>query len=217
MRHWISRFLVAAAMVGGASLALAFSDGPRTSRTGAPAIGPIAAETTCRSCHGDFAINTGGSVEILGAPSLYSTGRTYDIRVRVNSAQTTGSPSRVWGFELTAVRMSDGQGTGTFADVAGQGTVIQNGTGSYSTRQYIGQAAAGLKTGAASPVEWLVRWTAPASGPGAITFYAVGMAADGDGNTGGDYVYSTSFAAQDTTTPTLPMSWGKVKDRYRAR
>ena len=90
-------------------------------------------------------------------------------------------------------------------------------TGSYSTRQYIGQAAAGLKTGAASPVEWLVRWTAPASGPGAITFYAVGLACDGDEGTGGDYVYTTSFAAQDTTTPALPMSWARVKDRYRAR
>lgn len=212
MRQWIARTFVIAALVAGASLAIADPNGPPTRRTGAPTIGSIGAESTCQGCHGGNTLNSGGSVEILDAPTLYSTGRTYDIRVRVNSSQTAGSPGRNWGFELTSVRMSDGQGTGTFANVSGQGTVIANGSGSYATRQYVAQASP--RTGA-SPAEWLVRWTAPVTGVGALTFYACGVACDGDGSEDGDWVYTTSFAAQDTTTPTLPVTWGQVKDRYR--
>jgi hypothetical protein len=215
MPRWITRITVAVAVVVGASLAIASSDGPNTRLTGAPAIGSIGAEGTCQNCHGGNALNSGGSIELLDAPTLYSVGRTYTVRVRLSSTQTAAQTSRLWGIEMTAVRMSDGQGTGTFANIAGQGTTIANGSGSYATRQYVAQAAAGLHSGAASPAEWQVQWTAPATGVGAIAFYLAGLAANGNGNTSGDWVYTTSFAAQDTTTPTRTLTWAQVKDHYR--
>ena len=42
-------------------------------------------------------------------------------------------------------------------------------------------------------------WTAPASGSGVVTFYAAGNAADGDGGTAGDYIYTTTLVVAQNT------------------
>ena len=42
------------------------------------------------------------------------------------------------------------------------------------------------------PVTWQFDWTVPDPAVGTITFYAAGNAANGNGSTSGDYIYSVS-------------------------
>ena len=43
-------------------------------------------------------------------------------------------------------------------------------------------------------------WTAPTTGTSTVTFYASGNAADGDGSTSGDYIYTTSLPISNVTS-----------------
>ncbi len=207
------RLLVPALLVLSAALVWAYAGGPPDASTAAPAIASVPAEGTCLDCHDTNTPDTGGSLQLLDVPALYREGRTYTLTVRLASSQTAGSSGRTWGFQLTAVRMSNGAGAGTFANVAGQGTQIISGGGSYASRRYIEQSSA--RGGQASPVEWLVDWTAPGPNAGAITFYAAGVAGNGGQGSNNDWVYTASVATQDTVTPVLPASWGRVKAHYR--
>lgn len=211
MRHLILRCSVLAILVSG--VAIAYDGDPPASRTGAPAVGGKPAESSCLSCHNDFAINDGGSVQVINAPTHYQPGTAYTLTVRLTSSQTSGDAGRVWGFQLTAVRASDGNGTGTFANVAGQGTMIVAGAGNFATRSYV-EVGSNSQQGAASPVEWQVQWTAPNPGVGQVRFYACGVAAAGGGGSNGDWVYTGSHTTDDIT-PTLSASWGAVKSNYR--
>lgn len=212
MRMW-TRWVVTLVLLGGAAVAMADSGGPPTRRTGAPSVAGVAAESNCTGCHGDFALNTTGTVQIVNAPDIYTPGTTYDITVRVTTANTAGSSGRGWGFEATAVRLSDGAGSGTWANVTGQNTSISSGTVGAVTRSYIRQTNARFNT--ASPVDFVVRWTAPNPGVGTVTLFAAAVAADGDGSEAGDYVYTGSKAMIDLTTPATTATWGQVKQRYR--
>ena len=73
----------------GAGAALASSGGPPQSMTGAPG------EGLCTDCHADFAVGTNGATALLDAPQYYKGGSTYTLTVRIESGQTTGSPSAV--------------------------------------------------------------------------------------------------------------------------
>jgi len=206
--------VVLAALALWAAVAFARTSGAPASRTGAPAIGGVAAEPSCVACHGGNALNTGGSVSILGAPALFRAGRTYRLTVHLASTQTAASSTRNWGFQMTAVDTADGQGAGTFTVVNAAETKLVAGSGSYATRSYVDQIATGTKDGAVSPVEWQVDWTAPATSSTRVRFFAAGLAGDGDGGTSGDWVYTGTAATTDTVTAALPRTWGAVKSTY---
>ena len=212
-RTWIHAAVIAA-LVAWAAIALARSSGAPAARTGAPAIASIPAESNCTGCHGGNALNTNGSVTILDVPALFRGGRTYRLRVHLASTQTGGASGRVWGFQMTAVDTATGLGVGTFALVDAAQTGLVTGTGSFASRTYANQISGGIRSGAASPVEWQVDWTAPATGVTRVRFYAAGFAGDGSGNTSGDWVYTGSAAATDTTTPAIPVTWGRIKSAY---
>jgi hypothetical protein len=68
---------------------------------------------------------------------------------------------------------------------------------------------------------WTFTWTAPATA-GAASFYAVGLAADGDGTPNGDSwnwygdAVNTAFAITvQPQAPALSGSWGRLKGAYR--
>ena len=196
-RRWIR--LVVPLVLCAAGVAFAFSTGPPASETGSPAIGTAPAEATCRGCHTTNPLNSGGSVTILNAPAVYKPDSTYILTVELASTQTSGSAGRKWGFELTAANGTTGAGYGTlaltFADTTT--TRIINGAGSFSTRRYGQHISAGTRTGAASPVSWTMRWTAPnaASSTAEARFFAAGNAANGDGSSSGDWIYTGSAAS----------------------
>ncbi len=213
-RTWV--YVVALGALGiWAAIALARSNGSPASRTGAPAVGTAPAEGLCTGCHSGNATNTNGSVTILGVPVLYQGGTTYHLTVHLASTQTSANSTRVWGFQLTAVDSTTGNGAGTFTITNATQTGLVSGTSSFSTRRYVNQISGGLQGGAVSPVEWHVDWTAPASGVTTVKFFAAGLACNGDGGTSGDWAYTGSASSTDVATPTIPASWGQIKSLYK--
>jgi hypothetical protein len=195
------------------AIALAYNGDPPEARTGAPSVGSMPAEGLCLDCHDGASVNSGGSITLLGLPPRYSPGGTYTLTVRLASTETASDTGRRWGFQLTAAKSLDGSGTGTFANVAGQGTMIADGIGSFSTRRYV-QVDTSNYPGDVSPVEWQVQWTAPSPGVGAVQFFFSGVAANGSSGNGGDYVYKGSVGLDEDVTALAPVTWGDVKARY---
>lgn len=211
VRHRVVSILIPGLLVA-AGIAIASDLGPQLSRTGATAIGGKSAESTCVGCHNDFALNNGATFTLVNAPPAYIAGMTYTFAVQIASTQTAANANRVWSFELTAVNMADGNGAGTFTDVAGQGTQIRTGTGQYATRTYIQSNTD--RPSASSPVQWQVQWTAPDPGVGPVGFFAAGIAGNGDGSNNGDWVGTASATTQDIT-PVESVTWGRIKAIYR--
>jgi hypothetical protein len=209
-RQTVLFLIPALVLAGAASLTLANSTGPLPSRTGAPAIGGVPAEATCNDvgCHSGNPLNSGGTLEILGAPSPYTPGTSYPITVRLTSTANQSFPNRRWGFQLTAVRLSDGQGAGSLSAPT---LLVLNGNGSTASRQYVSHDADTFMQGASSPVEWTFTWTAPAQDRGAIGFYAAGNAANGNLSSLGDFIYTASSIVQSPGTPVQAVTWGALK------
>ncbi len=157
-----------------------FSGGPPDGHTGGPG------EANCTACHAGFPLNSGdGQLEIIGAPRSYTPAATYSIAVRISD------PSQMrWGFEITAVA-ENGDGIGSFTITDATNTQLSD--NAPPNRDYVKHTSAGTFNGTADgPVMWTFDWTAPATDEGPATFYAAGNAANGNGNNGGDYIYTTS-------------------------
>ena len=193
-----------------------FSSGPPAARTGAPLTGGVMAETDCSSCHSSTVNVPGGSVEILDLPATYLPGQTYAVRVRLQSDATVADPDRRWGFEITAIRVNDGQGAGTFL-ISTPDLQIKpgNAAGVFASRSYVEHTSTGTHTGETSPVTWTFQWQAPATAAGSILFCAAGNAADGTGGTGNDHIYTTVLPVPIDPTPIASTTWGRLKQRFR--
>jgi hypothetical protein len=159
----------------------AFSHGPPTSYTNAPG------ESNCTACHTSYELNSGpGHVMISGLPAAYSPNQEV-----VMSVTTFHPDGFLYGFQLTAI---DGTGTqaGTLVATDAVNTQLVSGFVLGNPRQYIEHTFAG-----AFPVEfnqrtWTFKWTAPAASTGPVTFYVAGNGGNGDGESTGDYIYTSS-------------------------
>ncbi len=170
----------AAIILGMNNKAITSSGQPPVGHTGAPG------QQTCATsgCHTGN-LNTGtGSIAILNAPASYVPGTTYSMQIQVNLAGRTRA-----GFQLVAVNASNAQ-AGTFAVVSTANTSLQTSGG----KQYLAH------NNASSNNIWTFNWTAPATNVGAVTFYYAGNAANGDGNTGGDFIYTGSRVLNPNTS-----------------
>jgi len=179
------RRLMGAVILGGIILlpilVIGLANGPADSYTGAPG------EATCGNCHGTASGN--GSLVISGVPVEYSLKQTYPLTVTI---QNTGQ--KRWGFELTAL-YSDGAKAGTFTIIDPLNTQLSH--SSALNRDYVKQTADGTFDGTLDgPVSWNFRWIAPNTRLGTVTFYAAGLAADGDMTVTGDSVYTATVATQ---------------------
>lgn len=164
--------VVAVALVMEPDMALTNSGGAPAGRTGAPG------ESTCATvgCHNSFGLNSGsGAVEIT-APATYTSGEVVEIKVKVAEEGAAR-----FGFEVTA------------KDAAGNdaGTFMLNAEVRRASNQpgYITHNPA---VRVADEKEWTIEWTAPDVSTGDITFYAAGNAANGNGSTSGDHIYTTA-------------------------
>ncbi len=186
------------------------SHGPIASSTGAPAVGGKPDEWNCTLCHyagGDNLDTPGGGVAILGAPAVYAPGQTYPITVRVNSDSTSYSATRKWGFQITAVRASDGTGVGTFV-LPNPDTlqILMGEAGDFATRRYVEHTSVGTRSGLGGPVQWTFSWQAPASSAGTVYFFCAANAADGTGDSGNDYVYTARDTAIAPNVGIVPIA-----------
>ncbi len=180
----------------------AFVSGPPASHTDAPG------EDNCTECHTTFALNSGnGNVTITGLPDTYMPNQPVAVTVTVNHPN-----GFLYGFQVTALD-SMNHPAGALAATDSVNTQAITGDVNSETRSYIEQTQQG-----AFPVEFDRRsftfnWTAPSSDVGPVTFYAAGNGANGDGDSTGDYIYTTQVTTGcslsfDTTSQSFAAGGG---------
>ncbi len=129
---------------------------------------------------------------------LLQSGPLYIPGVKQRIAVQVADPvQQRWGFELTARLNSDpadGQ-AGDLNPVDNFTQVICEDTGPKpcsSGPEFIEHTSAGTRIGTKGGAIFQFDWTPPTSNAGPITLYAAGNAANGDGTSGGDLIYTTS-------------------------
>lgn len=161
--------------------ARASSSGPPASHTGAPS------EPTCATtgCHG-FNVNDGpGVLTLTGLPELgYALNEQYDVTVTLSQAQRAR-----FGFQMTALD-ANGRAAGEWDNLEPNRIELLNNRVGPNTRRYAGHTQAGTTPNGPNQSSWVLRWKAPATNIGRVTFYVVGNAANGNGATSGDFIYT---------------------------
>lgn len=163
-------------ILGGVYTALTSSSNPPLGHTGAPG------ESNCTSCHGGTALNSGPATRSLllngSVPTAYVPGQTYNLSLTVNRA------TRVkFGFQLK-VEDSNGSDAGTLISTTNR-TDLASG--------YLSQTWNGNTATTSGTITWNFQWTAPAAGTGDVTFYYCSNAANNNGGTSGDEIYTNSL------------------------
>lgn len=193
MKKIYSLFFLAGLALISFSFAAEDNDDGRAGHTGSPG------EQTCAKsgCHAGSAVNgPNGSVSI-SAPDLvngqYVPGQQYTINV------TVSNPGRdLFGLGFEALQ-SSGANAGILSP--GVGTHILNATVQGNSRASITH----LQNGGASQDQhtFTFTWTAPSTNIGNVTFYVAGNAANGNGSTSGDLIYTASQVVPPSTTSSV--------------
>lgn len=204
VRHPLHGFRLGLVLAGAlaAGSALAYPGGPPDGFAGNPP-----SYNSCVLCHGDFELNSGnGGLELLGLPSAYAAGVTYDLTVRLRD------PDQLrWGFELTVMGPGD-QAAGTLTVTDATNTQLSDQAG--TNPDFLKHRLAGTYAGTADgPVTWSFRWTAPLANT--ATFYLAGNAADDNDAPDGDYIYTLMQSLEQATVSATPSSWSAMKSLYR--
>jgi hypothetical protein len=190
---------------------------PPVATTGAPG------ESNCGSCHSGNSGNQVFEIATLPLVTEYVPGNSYYITVGIDDAGMVR-----WGFEATVLKDSDNTMAGTFSTLVDAHVTTKSSGGiTYACHTTNGvtspsdppDVADGTwwSTVANGPVAWVFQWTAPPQGTGAITIYASGVAANGDGDLTGDngYVAQLTLTEGTTTAVRSTTTWGEIKQRYR--
>ncbi len=146
---------------------------------GSPTTAPLCAES---GCHGGGQINVGpGNITITSSAvnNLYYTDSTYTITYTVNESGRTS-----FGFESVVLNGSLNP-IGTFSIINSSNSFTTTGS---SGRIYVGHRYAGSNN------SWTVKWKAPSTLGGPVTFYACGNAANGNGSAdAADHIYKSTL------------------------
>lgn len=167
-------------------------NGPRMQdRSGSPFAHSQGA--TCAACHNNGSFNPGLTIELLEDGSSvdeYVPGQTYTLRYTVNA--NAGSPNK-YGVQSVVLTNSNDANAGTFGD-APSGTRVAP----IDDRNYFEHS-----TGS-NDNTFEIEWIAPEEELGEITIFAAGVAANGNGNNGGDNgTAATLTVAQSTNVSSL--------------
>ena len=131
------------------------------------------------NCHGGSAA---APTPTHNFPTMYSPGQTYSLNIGMNGG-VSGSKG---GFNL---QVSDG----TLSTGVGIMNTQINSAGNQATHQFPDYRS------------WGIEWTAPSAGSGTVTFSLAVLAANGNGNTGGDSWATISIQSSEdsgsTNTP----------------
>jgi len=211
VRHWLVRATAFAVLVGGASLAYAYSTGPPFARTNGWAVASIPKESVCSVCHNGNGtlpdVDPNGSVHLIGVPAQYAPGQVYPLEVHLDynwSADPFGGDTpRKWGFQVTAVSATAGDSAGYWSTPGVAPDLLQEthapGTSVFKTRSYLEHTAFDIHVGEnqdghSGPIVWHFSWVAPPADIGKVYFFLTGNAANGDATAFGsdDHIYSTS-------------------------
>lgn len=158
---------------------LSWNSGTPGGKTGSPID-----VNTCTQCHGGTASQQDGWITSNIPATGYMPGETYTI-----TATGTHTGASKFGFEITSEN-NDAK-VGTFIVTDGTTTKLDN-VDKAITHTSSNAATDGSKT-------WSFEWTAPATGTGDVTFYGAFNAADGNGGTSGDVIYTSELAVSEST------------------
>jgi hypothetical protein len=179
-----------------------FSGGPPDGYAGDPPL-----FQNCTACHISYPVNSGdGVLEIEGLPSFYFPDSLYQITViLIDTGQSR------WGFELTVID-SEGFQAGILEPV--DTNLLQVSEGPDSLRDYIKHRREGTFPGTDFGASWQIFWRAPSAGSGPAYFYVAGNAANNNGNSLGDYIYTFNTVVEETTAhlvseKNIDFSWKK--------
>ncbi|MEL6674374.1 MAG: choice-of-anchor V domain-containing protein [Bacteroidota bacterium] len=180
--HYLPVILLASLVVGMTHTLISYSDGPPVARTGAPG------DLTCYNgyCHNDFLLGSGpGEIALFTdiPESGYVPGQTYLIQPKVKQ---TGQS--YFGFMSMAFSATTNGSIGQLKEAEDARTQFK--WKFDSTRHYVTHDTA---YAAQDSAMWAFLWQAPDSGSGEVSFYTTFVAANGNGNRGGDYVYKDSW------------------------
>lgn len=190
----------------GCFLLMSHSDGRASNNnegnTGAPNDNNSSNNRTCQNCHnsGSFVVTPELSITDSGGGAIsgnYIPGEVYTVKLTVNS---DGAPAG-YGFQMVALNAAenvDGAPINTWA-VPASSTNVQLAIPA-NGRQYAEQ------NGTSSTNEFIMEWTAPASGD--VTFYYGGNAVNGNGLNSLDNAImgSTSLSPDPTSINELEKS-----------
>ena len=171
------------------------ANGPGGNRTGSPG-----SSGNCGSCHGGGNFSgqlTVGAVEIgdTNFISTYTPGKDYEVLVKAKSTSTR------LGFQATA-STANGNAAGTYG-TAPSGTI----TYTSGTKMIWGHTTPST-TGI-----WRIKWTAPSSGAGTVTFYSSCVFSNANGRDNGDQVGVTSKSVTEaaSTSTNRTINFNSIK------
>lgn len=191
MKHNYAFFIVP--LIGVAFLLLAYSSGSPGGKSNSP--GDMGAN--CTDCHTGNPIAATDWISSNVPVTGYIPGNTYTITLN-------GSHSGVvkFGFEVTAEN-GNNEKAGTFVLTDNEQTKFTNGGVAVTHTSDGNTPSGGEKT-------WTVDWTAPEAGTGSIGFYASFNAANGNGNTSGDVIYTTSLFVNEMSVGIEELSFADL-------
>ncbi len=150
--------------------------------------------STCISCHNSYSLgdnNTAVSITLKDANNTPVTDLTGGVTYTVEVSVSSGSNFATGGFELTAVATGSSNSDPSVGTFSGSNMVQKISQGN---RDYVTHIASKPSV-QNNTITWTFSWTAPSAIPAnGITFYAAGIAANGNGRSNGDYVGANSVA-----------------------
>jgi hypothetical protein len=160
---------------------IASANGPVPARTGG------FGEMTCHQCHSNNPLNDpSGQLTLSGVPDSYTPGKQYLITITVAHPQIVRG-----GFQLSA-RFATGddasRNAGVFRPVDELTEVVPDDGGRI---MYVQHTAAGASVPMPGSGRWKFEWIAPAATT-PISFHLAANAANGDGLSRGDFVYTAT-------------------------
>ena len=172
---------VAILVVNNHQTAHTFSGMPPVGKTGADGLSDA---NLCTNCHVGVVNSGAGSIDILFNDGLaeYIAGETHNITVTVNDPNIQTK----FGFEMEA-RDGAGNDVGEFVASAMNVAITED-----SGRSYIHHLNADDNN------TFDFEWIAPASGTGDVTFYAAGVAGNGNFQSSEDNTYAADLAVSET-------------------
>jgi CARDB/Secretion system C-terminal sorting domain len=148
--------------------------------TGAPS------EGICSDCHNQTGTVINGNITVTGFPTTIVLGQSYPITVTLTYTANKPATNARAGFQSIVVN-STGESQGSYANME-DNVVSQNENGHVRIVHF---NAKSTPIGSNS-VTYLYNWVAPTTGSGTLTMYIAGNLTNGNGETTGDKIVSTT-------------------------
>lgn len=179
-----------------------YTSGPSTGYTGAPN------ESTCTSCHSGSAISSGANWNRIRLKTNFTGGGYIPDSTYTFTLSHVESGISTFGFQLTVLD-SQYKAAGTFNNTNNR-TQTSSGSVGGNTRYYVNHTNTGSSRVATDSTAWTFQWKAPSKNLGGLTLYVSVNAANSNGGSSGDRIYTKTFSLSPSSA--LPVVSAKLSD-----